>query len=198
MILLSLDIIINMSKFYTQTGDDGYTSLLGEGRVSKDSPRLAALGTLDESTASLGIARAVSQHPLTANIVLAVQRDLYHIMAEVAATPENAPKFRKINEEKVNWIEEQTDKISSQVNMPAEFIVPGDSLAGAAMSLARTVVRRAEREVTGLVHSGEVINAQLIRYLNRLSSLCFSLELLENQAAGKSSPTLAKKRSKIK
>ena len=76
--------------------------------------------------------------------------------------------------------------------MPEEFILPGDSTAGAALSLARTVVRRAERRIAQLFHEQEIENLELLRYLNRLSSLCFVLELWENQAVGNSSSTLAK------
>ena len=181
-----------MTKFYTQTGDDGYTGLLGEGRTAKHDPRIEAVGDLDEATAALGVARAVCQLPETATILIAVQRDLYHLMSEIAATPENAPRFRKITAQRVDWLAEQTDSISAQVSLPDEFILPGDSLPGAAMALARTIVRRAERRVAKLLHTGEVENYQLLRYLNRLSSLCFVLELQENQSSGKSSPTLAK------
>lgn len=181
-----------MTKFYTQIGDDGYTNLLGEGRAAKHAPRLEAIGDLDEATAALGVARAVCKLPITAELLLVIQRDLYHLMAEVAATPENAARFRKISPERVVWLEEQTDSVSAQVTMPAEFIIPGDSLPGALLSLARTIVRRAERRVAKLLHTGELENSQLLRYLNRLSSLCFTLELFENQAAGKPSPTLAK------
>jgi cob(I)alamin adenosyltransferase len=181
-----------MTKFYTQTGDDGYTGLLGEGRVAKHAPRLEAIGDLDEATAALGVARAACKLPLTAELLLAIQRDLYHLMSEVAATPENAARFKIISPERVVWLEEQTDSISAQVTLPAEFILPGDSLPGAMLSLARTIVRRAERRVAKLIHAGELENSQLLRYLNRLSSLCFTLELLENQAVGKPSPTLAK------
>lgn len=181
-----------MSRFYTRTGDDGFTGLLGEGRVPKYHPRPEAVGTIDEATAALGLARALCLVAEDADILLNVQRDLYHLMAEVSATVEEAPKFRKIDAEKVKWLEETTDSISQQVKLPNEFIVPGDSHSGAAMALGRTLVRRSERRVTELVHSGEVENEELLRYLNRLSSLCFALELRENQAAGKSSPTLAK------
>jgi cob(I)alamin adenosyltransferase len=113
-------------------------------------------------------------------------------MAELSATPENAEKFRFINAERLTWLEEATDRIGTQVEMPHEFIVPGDSVAGAALAVARTVVRRAERKVAQLVHAGELENIDCLRYLNRLSSLCFVLELLENQAAGKNLPTLAR------
>jgi cob(I)alamin adenosyltransferase len=181
-----------MTKFYTQTGDDGYTGLLGEGRLAKHAPQMEAIGTLDEATAALGMARSACQQPQTAELLLAIQRDLYQLMAEVAATPENAARFRKISAERVTWLEEQTDAIGNRISLPNEFILPGDSLPGGMLALARTIVRRAERRVAKLIHTGELENHQLLRYLNRLSSLCFVLELQENQAAGKASPTLAK------
>ncbi len=181
-----------MHPFYTRTGDDGYTSLLGEGRVPKFHPRPEAVGTIDEATAALGLARALCQTKETAELLVRLQRDLYGVMAEIAATPQNAARFRVTDSQKVAWLEEQTDALSPRVNMPDEFILPGDSTAGAALSLARTVVRRAERRVAQLLHDNEIENRELLRYLNRLSSLCFVLELWENQAAGNASQTLAK------
>ena len=182
-------------SFYTSKGDDGTTNLLGEGRVTKYHARIEAVGTLDESTAALGLARAQCLDPHSAPILLETQRDLYKLMAEVAATPENAEKFHFIDEARVAWLEEQTDAISKLVEMPREFILPGDSLAGAALSLARAIIRRAERRVVELFDLNELSNPDLQRYLNRLSSLCFVLELLENKAAGHKT-TLAKIRSK--
>jgi cob(I)alamin adenosyltransferase len=189
---LSFRYNINMSKFYTKNGDDGYTGLLGEGRIAKHSPRLETVGALDEATAALGVARAICTTPGIAQLILTIQRDLYQLMAEVSATPENAARFRKITSDQVSWLEEQTDGISNYVPLPDEFIVPGDSTGGAALSVARTVVRRAERWIAKLIHTRELENCELLRYINRLSSLCFILELLENQAAGNSSPTIAK------
>jgi cob(I)alamin adenosyltransferase len=82
--------------------------------------------------------------------------------------------------------------LSWQVEIPKEFIVSGDSQAGAALALGRTITRRAERRLAQLLHEGELENSELLRYLNRLSSLCFALELAENRAAGRDKPTLAK------
>jgi cob(I)alamin adenosyltransferase len=178
-------------SFYTSKGDDGTTNLLGEGRVAKYHARIEAVGTLDESTAALGLARAQCLDPRSSPILLETQRDLYKLMAEVAATPENAEKFRLINEARITWLEQQTDALSQLVEMPREFILPGDSLAGAALSVARAIIRRAERRVVELFDLNELTNPDLQRYLNRLSSLCFVLELLENKAAGHTT-TLAK------
>jgi cob(I)alamin adenosyltransferase len=176
---------------YTRTGDDGTTGLLGEDRVSKDHPRIEALGALDEASAALGLARASCLAPQTPPILREAQRDLYKLMAEVAATPENADKFQGIDAARVTWLEEQADAINKLVSLPKAFILPGDTPSGAALSLARAVIRRAERRVTELFKLEELGNPELLRYINRLSSLCFVLELLENQTAGKST-SLAK------
>jgi len=178
-------------SFYTARGDDGTTGLLGEGRVRKDHARMEALGTLDEASAALGMARAQCAAEGTAAILLEAQRDLYKLMAEVAATPENADKFHAIDAARVAWLEAQTDAISKDARVPTEFIVPGDSAGEAALSLARAIVRRAERRVVTLFEAGDVTNPDLQRYLNRLSSLCFVLELRENLQAGRRT-TLAK------
>ncbi len=178
-------------NFYTRTGDDGTTGLLGEGRVSKTDARIEALGALDESTAALGMARALARDPRSGKILLEAQRDLYKLMTQIAATPKQADKFQTIDAERVTWIESQIDMLASTISMLREFIIPGDTLAGAALSLARAVIRRAERRVVELVNAKDISNPELSRYLNRLSSLCFVLELVENAAAGKET-TLAK------
>jgi cob(I)alamin adenosyltransferase len=171
-------------SFYTRKGDDGTTGLLGKGRVSKHHARLEAIGTLDESSATLGLARASTRDPRCEPLLLEAQRDLYQLMSEVAAAPENADRFH-FDAARVAWVEQQTDALSKITEMPAEFILPGDSPGGAALSLARAVVRRAERRVVALFDKKEISNPALQQYLNRLSSLLFVLELIENQAAGK-------------
>jgi cob(I)alamin adenosyltransferase len=181
-----------MKSFYTRKGDDGYTGLLQGGRVPKNHPIPEAVGTLDEASAALGVARAACQGNSNSEIILMVQRDLYSIMAEIAASPEHAVQFRQVNDSRVSWLEAQVDLLSAEVTLPKDFIVPGDSPAGAALALARTIVRRAERQVAGLFHSKLVENPELLRYLNRLSSLCFVLELSENQSWVNATPTLAR------
>jgi cob(I)alamin adenosyltransferase len=178
-------IIARMSPFYTQTGDEGKTGLLGEGRVAKFDLRIEALGALDEANAALGLARASANAPLIAPIILEVQHDLYKLMSEVGATPENAEKFRFIDSARVKWLEEQTDAITAEVEVPKEFIMPGENPSSAAMALARTIVRRAERRVVELQHAGGLKNPSVLAYLNRLSSLCFALELIETRQAGR-------------
>jgi cob(I)alamin adenosyltransferase len=181
-----------MSKLYTNTGDDGYTGLLGEGRVPKYHPRIEAVGVLDEASTALGLARAFSQTAENADILLEAQRTLYKIMAEVSATPETVSSFRSITPEIVSKLEGQIDALGAGIDIPREFIIPGDSQAGASIARARTIVRRAERYVARLYHDHEIDNGEILRYLNRLSSLCFVLELIEDQSTGRNKPTLAK------
>jgi cob(I)alamin adenosyltransferase len=181
-----------MSAFYTSSGDDGFTGLLKEGRVAKTDPILDAVGTIDEANAALGLGRSTCQAELSKKILIAIQGDLYHLMAEISASPENEDRFRMIDVNRVAWLEAQIEILGAEVKLPKEFIVPGDSLPGAALDLARTVVRRAERRIAGLVHAQLIYNQELLRYLNRLSSLCFMLECYENRISGNTSPTLAR------
>jgi len=173
-----------MSPFYSCTGDDGKTGLLGKGRVPKYHPRIEALGAFDEASAAFGLSRALCRAEQSKQILIEIQRDLYELMAEIAATPENSERFQTAFQQRVRWLESQTDNLSSMVPLPTEFILPGDSVSGATFALARTIVRRAERRVAELLDSGEIKNLVILQYLNRLSSLCFVLELLENKVAG--------------
>ena len=182
-----------MSPHYTRAGDDGKTGLLGEGRLPKYHPRVEALGVLDEASAALGLARALCKDARAETILKDVQRDLYIIMAEVAASRENAQQFQALDRKRVEWLESQVDAIAVLAPTPAEFILPGDSLPGAALALARTIVRRAERRAAELLDSGMIENKVLLAYLNRLSSMCFALEIHENAQAGKHT-TLAKEK----
>jgi cob(I)alamin adenosyltransferase len=182
-----------MPPFFTGKGDDGTTGILGEGRVPKYHPRPEAYGTVDEASAAIGLARASAHSEKTRHILLEIQRDLYHLMAELAAAPEVAGRFRRIDEGRVEWLEQQLAWLEERVEAPNEFIVPGDSLSGAALDLARTVVRRAERLVARLDHQGAIQNHELLRYLNRLSSLCFILGLWETGQAGVDRPSLARR-----
>ncbi len=182
-----------MNSFYTGKGDDGFTGWLGAGRVAKSDDRIEALGTIDEVSSILGLARSLCKSRESSLLLARVQRDLYLLMSEVASAPQSAEKFRGIDEQHVVWLEEQIDRLQNTVNIPKEFILPGDTLPGAAIDLARTVVRRAERRLVKLWHKEQLGNPNLLKYLNRLSSFCFVLELYENQQAGFEKPTLAVK-----
>ena len=108
----------SMSPIYTRAGDDGTTGLLGESRLPKYHPRMETLGVLDEASAALGLARALSKVPQTGNLLKDIQRDLYTIMAEVAATPENARQFQIMAPRRVQWLESQVDAIVGRGSHP--------------------------------------------------------------------------------
>lgn len=181
-----------MPEFFTRNGDDGSTGLLGDERVPKFHLRPSAYGALDEASSALGLARAYALSAETAELILDIQRDLYKIMAEVAATPQQASRFRSIDAQRVTWLESRIESIGSRVSMPSGFVIPGDSQSGAALDLARTVVRRAERLVVQLAREDTLANDAILPYLNRLSSLCFVLELWENFQSGAGPPTMAR------
>jgi cob(I)alamin adenosyltransferase len=181
------------SRFYTGRGDDGHTGLLGPERVPKYDPRPEAYGTVDEAQAVLGLARTGGCTPRTGEILLVVQRDLYRVMAELAAAGDTESPFASsVKGTHVEQLETWIAEVETQVEMPREFVVPGDSQADAALHLARTVVRRAERLAVQLLHKGLLGNQHLVRYLNRLSSLLFVLAVFEAQTATHSIPTLVK------
>ncbi|MEJ2210434.1 MAG: cob(I)yrinic acid a,c-diamide adenosyltransferase [Anaerolineae bacterium] len=182
---------MSKSEFYSGRGDDGYTQLLGPGRVPKYDPRPEAYGTVDEAQAALGLARAAGGTAEGADVVLALQRDLYSLMAELAAAgDEDSPFAGSVSAGHVARLEGWLADLEARVEAPTEFVVPGDSPAGAALHLARTVVRRAERQAARLAADGLLTNLHVLGYLNRLSSLLFVLALFEDQAAG--GVTLAK------
>jgi cob(I)alamin adenosyltransferase len=182
-----------MCPIYTREGDEGYTGLLGKGRFSKNELRFECLGDIDEANSAFALARSMTSSDDISSIILKIQRDLYSIMSELATEPDTAQKFPQITNEQVIWIETQIKMLEGIVQIPDEFILPGDSASGAAFDLARTVVRRAERHIIGLFQKGDIKNIEILHYLNRLSSLCFVLELFENRSSGQSDISLAKK-----
>ena len=172
------------SRFYTGRGDDGYTGLLGPERVPKYDPRPEAYGTVDEAQAAIGLARASGSTAQCERILLAIQRDLYTLMAELAAAgDDDSPFAGSITTEHLERLEGWLVQLETQVELPKEFVIPGESQSGAALHLARTVVRRAERLVVHLAHDGILENQWVVRYLNRLSSLLYVLALVEDQGA---------------
>jgi cob(I)alamin adenosyltransferase len=181
-----------MSKFYSGKGDDGTTGLLGGGRVPKDHPRTQTYGAVDEASAALGLARALALSDRTREIIIQVQRDLYHIMAEIAAMPEVDQQLQRIDSTRVAWIESQIGSLEKKLASPEGFILGGDTASGAALDLARTIVRRSERWLIHFRKQINLSNSEVLRYLNRLSSLCFVLLLWENHHGEVKEPTLAK------
>lgn len=173
-----------MGSFYTGKGDTGKTGFLGGGRISKNSLRIEALGSVDEANAALGFARSIAIGQKTKDILLEVQKQLYALMSELSASPEESDRFDEINDDEILWLEEVIKDIESLVDLKREFIIPGENPSSGVMSLARAIVRRAERRTIALFESDEIRKPELITYLNRLSSLVFILEVYEASLSG--------------
>jgi cob(I)alamin adenosyltransferase len=173
-----------LAQVTTRTGDDGYTDLLGSRRVPKYHRRPEAFGTIDEATSALGLARAYAEDASLKDRIYRVQNDLYVLMAELATPPENYEKVDfKIRPEHVERLETESEQLKSEVEIGKSFIVPGATVTGAALDLARTIVRRGERSVARLYHEGDITNPNALRYLNRLSDLLFIMARHEEAGA---------------
>jgi cob(I)alamin adenosyltransferase len=180
-----------MLMFYTGRGDDGYTDLLGGPRVAKYDLRPEALGALDEASAALGLARAHAQRAETRAALIQAQRDLYLLMADIATVAGKHAGQPRLTTAQVAALERTIADLDPLVSIPKEFVAPGDSVAGAALDVARTVMRRAERVLARLAHEGALPDSDGMVYLNRLSSLLFGLARFEDAAAG-ATPTISK------
>ena len=163
-----------MAKVTTGTGDTGYTGLIGEQRVAKYDPRPDTFGTVDEATSALGLARATAQNQKVKDLIYGIQQELYLLMGELATPPENYEKMGlRMTVEHVQRLEQEEEALKREVDIPNKFIIPGDTLDGAALDLARTIIRRAERLAVKLLHDGVIQNGEVVRYLNRLSDFVF-------------------------
>ena len=174
-------------KIYTKTGDAGDTGLFGGGRVPKDDPRVEAYGDVDELNAVIGMARATESLPRVDDVLLPIQRDLFAIGA-LLATPDREKMAQhlakaRIDDTRIAELERAIDDGESELEPLAAFILPGGSRKAAALHVARTVCRRAERRVVSLQHQTELPPLAII-YLNRLSDLLFTLARLANHRAG--------------
>ncbi|QPC83912.1 cob(I)yrinic acid a,c-diamide adenosyltransferase [Phototrophicus methaneseepsis] len=171
-------------KIYTRTGDDGTTSLFSGGRVRKDDLRVEAYGTVDELNSVLGMVRAAGPTPQLEDWLTEVQSQLFHLGADLA-TPLNAKSewVVRMDAQKVAWLEANIDTMTAELEPLKHFILPGGTSAAAALHLARTVCRRAERLVVALSEQ-EALSEQVQPYLNRLSDWLFTAARYENQRAG--------------
>ena len=167
-------------------GDDGTTGLLGGGRAAKDDLRIEAYGTVDEASSAIGLAKALTADGRVREIAERLQRDLYRLGAELATNPRSADRFGRTSAADVAGLDALLAELEAEVPMPEGFILPGSTPASAALDLARTVVRRAERRCVTLAGSGGLANEQVGRYLNRLSLLLFVLGRYEEARAGRS------------
>ncbi len=163
-------------RIYTRRGDDGTTGLYLGGRTGKDAAAVEACGAVDEAQAFIGLARAEAEPGGELDtMLLAVERDLYVLMAELATLPENRPKLTPgqtlVTAEMLQRVEAMTDDLGQRFEMPKEFVLPGQDRTSALLEVARTVVRRAERRALTVAAK----ESSAIAYLNRLSSLLWAL-----------------------
>lgn len=172
-------------KIYTKTGDAGETSLFTGERIGKDTPRVATYGSVDEANSALAMARAFSEIPAVKQKIYDLQKILPHLMADLASL--NKPAL--IRAADVQQLEDEMDEMDKNLPPLKNFVIPGDTKAGAMLDLARTMVRRAERNYYALAHFEPVHEVDGL-FLNRLSDYCFMLMRVEEHFAAKKSAVL--------
>ncbi|MDE3065732.1 MAG: cob(I)yrinic acid a,c-diamide adenosyltransferase [Acidobacteriota bacterium] len=163
-------------RIYTRGGDDGTTGLYFGGRVAKSADPIVVNGAVDEAQAALGWARSLTEANGRLNeLLISLERDLWVLMSEVATLPANRHKLvageTRVTEAMVARLEHEIDALSGETEMPREFVVPGESPVSAALDVARTVIRRAERAAVSYPLEGSLV----VAYLNRLSDLAWTM-----------------------
>ena len=179
-----------MPRIYTKTGDDGTTGLLYGSRVPKSDLVTEAYGSTDEAVGVLGLARSLTEDETMAADLLTLQRELFVVGADLAANPRKRkklePEISLVTGKMIKRLERRIDDLVAERPLPETFIVPGANPASAAIDVARSVVRRAERAVVALEQAQREVNPDVRRYLNRLSDLLF---VLARWQAGETEPT---------
>ena len=174
-----------LTKIYTRTGDDGTTALGTTKRITKDHPRIAAYGTVDELNTLIGLALAQGLDPKLTKSLKAIQNDLFHLGSELAFPPDEKRKVEvpQIEQRHIDDLEALIDGLNEELDTLENFILPGGSEGAAAMHVARTVCRRAERLVVTL-SKDETVRPLSLAYLNRLSDALFVIARHENKQKG--------------
>jgi cob(I)alamin adenosyltransferase len=167
-----------LSKIYTRTGDDGSTGLGDGSRVSKDSARVAAYGTVDEANSAIGLVLAAELPPEVREVLVSVQHHMFDLGGELCI-----PGHAAVFDADIDGLEQTLDAFNADLPPLKDFILPGGGLAAAHCHLARTICRRAEREVVTLSHH-DAVRPEAIRYLNRLSDLLFVLARVLARSSG--------------
>jgi cob(I)alamin adenosyltransferase len=169
--------MVVLNKIYTRTGDAGTTALGSGQRVPKHAPRIAAYGTVDETNAAIGVARIhlASTDAKTDAMLGRIQNDLFDLGADLCVPDQGDGKPRlRVSDAQVKRLEDEIDEMNAELSPLRSFVLPGGTPAAAALHVARTVCRRAEREMVELVSlEGEQVSAPAMKYINRLSDLLF-------------------------
>ena len=178
--------MVKLNKIYTRTGDDGTTGLVDGSRRPKSSPRMAAIGDVDEANSAIGLAAAAFGEGREAEALFRIQNDLFDLGADLATPAGESEDFApsdmvlRVVAAQVAWLESAIDDATAQLEPLTSFILPGGSEDAARLHLARAIVRRAERAVVALADS-EPVNPQALAYINRLSDYLFVAARLANE-----------------
>lgn len=179
--------MVHLTRIYTKTGDDGTTSLGDMSRTSKNDPRLEAFATVDEANSFIGVAIVALTEVDVIDLLTTIQNHLFDVGADLCTPVVDNPKVQplRITADKVDYLERQIDKYNENLSSLNSFVLPSGTPASAHLHVARTVVRRAERNTWHAIHSfGEGINSLTAKYLNRLSDLLFVLARYSNREVG--------------
>jgi len=181
--------MVNLTRIYTKTGDDGTTSLGDMSRTSKNDPRLEAYADVDEANSSIGVvlALAPSDDPTVTKVLIRIQNDLFDVGADLCTPVIDDPKVEplRVVESQINFLEEQIDFYNKDLEELRSFVLPSGTAGAALLHVARTVTRRAERSTWHAIHSfGAGVNPLTAKYLNRLSDLLFVLARHANKKTG--------------
>jgi cob(I)alamin adenosyltransferase len=181
--------MVNLTRIYTKTGDDGTTSLGDMSRTSKNDPRLEAYATVDEANSAIGVVLAlggIKDDEIT-KLLVRIQNDLFDVGADLCTPIVDNPTTEplRVLESQIDYLEKQIDKYNESLQPLRTFVLPSGTPASALMHVARTVVRRAERNTWHAIHSfGGGVNPITAKYLNRLSDLLFVLARTANKEIG--------------
>lgn len=178
-----------LTKLYTRKGDGGSTALGGGQRVDKDSLRVQAYGTVDELNSHLGVALAHGLSPRLAQALPVIQNELFHLGSDLCFVEEDKKQYKlpQIQWRHVEALESLIDELNDVVGPLDNFILPGGTLGAATLHVARTVCRRAERDVVALARH-EAVGEMVLPYLNRLSDALFVMSRYENHQRGRPEP----------
>jgi cob(I)alamin adenosyltransferase len=181
--------MVNLTRIYTKTGDDGTTSLGDMSRTSKNDPRLEAYADVDEANSSIGVVLSlgkISDEAIT-KLLVRTQNDLFDVGADLCTPVIDNPEFEplRVLETQITYLEEQIDHYNESLEPLRSFVLPSGTPASSLLHVSRTVVRRAERSTWHAIHSfGAGVNPLTAKYLNRLSDLLFVLARVENKSLG--------------
>ena len=181
--------MVNLTRIYTKTGDDGTTSLGDMSRTSKNDPRLEAYADVDEANSAIGVAISLGSlsDQSVRTLLIRIQNDLFDVGADLSTPVVDEPKIEplRITEDQILFLENQIDHYNSQLGELRSFVLPSGTPAASLLHVARTVTRRAERATWHAIHSfGGGVNPLTAKYLNRLSDLLFVLARYENREFG--------------